>query len=176
MSQLATGSDDNLGEGTLLESCHLSARRGCLLLPMEDKELPNSQRSSFPKTRFCQTFWDRNFPRLSSSWNRPSEGSVSKPGLEGFSATSLCSWNSISQVIPLGINCHHSLCPLLLAQLKILNSCKSHPYILLLFAPCVSRTADLTCFLLSYWLVPFCVPLFFDDTESRYVTLASLEF
>lgn len=101
---------------------------------------------------------------------------VSKPGLEGFSATSLCSWNSISQVIPLGISCHHSLCPLLLAQLKILNSCKSHPYILLLFAPCVSMTADLTCFLLFYWLVPFCVPLFFDDTESLYVTLASLEF
>lgn len=37
MSQLATGSDDNLGEGTLLEPCHLSARRGCLLLPWKIK-------------------------------------------------------------------------------------------------------------------------------------------
>lgn len=128
-----------------------SARSCCFLLPGKDKELPASQGSTFPETSFCQSFWDRNFPRFSSSWNRHLEGLVSKPGLEGLSARSLCAWNSISQKLFLWA-LTATLSPILLAQLQILNSHKWHPLILMLLSFCVSMTAGHTCFLLPGWL------------------------
>lgn len=108
-----------------------SARSRYFLLPRKDKVLPASQRSTFWETSFCQSFWDRNFPRFSSSWSRHLEGLVSKPGLEGLSARSLCAWNFISQKFFLWA-LTTTLRPILLAQLQTPNSYKWHPYIFFL--------------------------------------------